>query len=66
MERKFRVFVVAGCMHTEVETGKGAGANIDFFIRRFTSWMPGALSYVPNSLAPFADADRHRLIAGRR
>jgi hypothetical protein len=45
MGQKFRVFAVASGMHTEVETGKGADANIDFFIRRFTSWMP-ALSHV--------------------
>jgi hypothetical protein len=39
---------------------------MDFFIRRFTAWVPGAPSCVRNSLAPFADADRHRLIAGPR
>jgi hypothetical protein len=66
MRRKFGMFAVAGGMHTEVETGKGADADIDFFIRRFTWWVPGALSCVRNSFAPFSDADRHRLIAGRR
>ena len=30
------------------------------------AWVPGALSCAPNSFAPFSDADRHRLIAGRR
>ena len=44
MRRKFGMFAVAGGMHTEVETGKGADADIDFFIRRFTAWVPGALS----------------------
>jgi hypothetical protein len=28
MDRKFRVLAVAGGMHTEVETGMGADANI--------------------------------------
>ena len=36
MRRKFGMFAVAGGMHTEVETGKGADADIDFFIRRVT------------------------------
>jgi hypothetical protein len=43
MDRKCRMFAVAGGVHTEVETGKGTDANI---IRRSTSWMLGAFSRI--------------------
>ena len=66
MDRKFRVFAVAAPCTPKSRPARAADANIDFFVRRFTAWVPGALSCAPNSFAPFSDADRHRLIAGRR
>lgn len=45
MERKSRV-AVAGGMHTEVETGMGADANIDFFIVGLPRGCRAALSCV--------------------